>query len=403
MSRAARAAAFRGTAILLAGTLWLAPDVASAQSSGVTDGEVMFGMCGALSGLSKDLGQQMKVGIETAFAAQNQAGGVHGRKLSLVAVDDAGEPERTKAAMRELVEKRRIFSIVGNVGTVTASVAVPYVLERGILLFGALSGADSLRNDPPDRFVFNYRASYGEETAAIVKHLVEVRRIKPSQIAVFAQEDAYGDAGFQAVADVMRKYKRDPAQIVRAGYKRNTTDVADAVRVIKNNASKIRAVVMVPTYKAAARFVQKIRDEKLDLVLAAVSYVGATELAEQLVQLGARYAEGVIVTQVVPLPTSKASAILRYQQDLARHASAEKPDSVSLEGYIAATVLIEGLQRAGRNLSTDTLVAGLESIKGLDIGIGTPITFGPSEHQASHKVWLTVLDAQGAYRPIHVE
>lgn len=183
--------------------------------------------------------------------------------------------------------------------------------------------------------------------------------------------------------------------MLRVGYKRNTTDVAEAVRAVKQGAARIKAVIMVPTYKAAARFIQRVRDENLDLVLAAVSFVGSTELAEQLVQLGPRYAEGVIVTQVVPLPTSRASSILKYQQDLARHAPEERPDFVSLEGYLAANLLIEGLKRAGRNLTTDSLIAALEGIKGLDSGIGAVLSFGPSEHQGSHKVWLTVLDGQG--------
>ncbi|HEU4384299.1 MAG TPA: ABC transporter substrate-binding protein [Anaeromyxobacteraceae bacterium] len=383
--------------------LLLAPAAAPAQVNGVTEAEVLFGQSAAFSGPAKELGRQMKIGIDVAFAAQNDAGGVNGRKLSLLAMDDGYEPERAKVALRELVERRKVFAIIGNVGTPTTKEVLPYVLDKGVIFFGAFTGAKLLRNDPPDRFVFNYRASYPEETAAQVKYLVEVKRIKPAQIAVFAQEDAYGDAGYEGVATMMRKYKRDPSGIVRVGYKRNTTDVAEAVKVIKANASKIRAVVMVPTYKAAARFVQKLKDEGLDLTFTSVSFVGSNELAEELMQLGPRYAEGVVVTQVVPLPTSGATAIIKYRQALQRYAPAEKPGFVSLEGYLAANLMIEGLRRAGKNLNTDTLVDALESIKGLDVGIGTPLTFGPSEHQSSHKVWGTIIDAQGVYRPLDLE
>jgi branched-chain amino acid transport system substrate-binding protein len=376
---------------------------ARAQVNGVTDGEVVFGMSAPFSGTAKELGRQMKIGIDVAFAAANEAGGIHGRKLTLFAMDDGYEPARTQTAMRELVEKRKVFAVVGNVGTPTAAVAVPYALEKGVLFFGAFTGASLLRNDPPDRFVFNYRASYAEETAAMVKYLIEVKRIRPSQIAVFAQEDAYGDAGFNGVARMMRKYKRDPASVIRVGYKRNTVDVAEAARVIRQNASRIRAVIMVPTYKAAAKFIQVLKDAKLELVFLAVSFVGSTELADELVQLGPRYAEGVVVTQVVPLPSSKASAILRYQLLLARFAPKEKPGFVSLEGYVAANVLIEGLRRAGKNLDTETLIEAVERIRGYDMGIGVPITYGPSEHQGSHKVWGTILDAQGTYRTLELE
>ncbi len=394
---------FVGTALLLAGAPRIAAAASAASIRGVKSDEVVFGMSGPLSGSVRELGRQMKTGIEIAFAAQNDAGGIHGRKLKLLVADDGYDPERTKAAVRDLVERRNVFGLVGNVGTAGAVATVPYALDKGILFFGALSGADLLRNDPPDRFVFNYRASYWEEAAAAVKYLVEVRRIRPSQIAVFAQKDAYGDAAFEGVAYMLRKYRYDPSRVIRVGYKRNTADVTEAVQTIKHNASKIRAVVMAPTSKAAARFIQKVRNENLDLLLSSVSDVGATELSEQLAQLGPRYAEGVIVTQVTPLPTSKATAIMKYHQDLARYAVTSMPDSISLEGYLVATLLIEGLRRAGTDLNIDTLVAALESVKDHDLGIGAPLSFGPSEHQASHKVWLTVMDGQGAYRAIRFE
>jgi ABC-type branched-subunit amino acid transport system substrate-binding protein len=377
------------------------PALALAQVNGVSESEIVFGMSAALSGPAKELGQQMRIGIEAAFAAQNRAGGVQGRKLTLLAEDDGYEPDRTKGTMRDLVENRHVFGILGNVGTPTAAVALPYALDRGILFFGAFTGADLLRNRPPDRYVFNFRASYWEETAAAVKYLVEVRRVHPSQIAVFAQQDAYGDAGYEGVAYMMRKYRLDPAKILRVGYKRNTAEVMDAVRAIKHNASHIRAVVMIPTYRAATRFIEKLREDPATagLVFTSVSFVGSTALAEELTQLGPRYADGVLVTQVVPLPTAKADATIKYQQDLAQY-SAERPNFVSLEGYLAAKLLIEGLQRAGRNVTTETLVNALESIKGLDMGIGAPLSFGPSEHQASHEVWLTALDGAGAFHAI---
>lgn len=393
----------QGLTLLVASAVGLAATSASAQVNGVIDDEVLFGMSSAMSGPLKDYGQQMQVGIESAFSAQNRAGGIFGRKLKLAVLDDGYEPERTKLTMRQLVEKQKVFAIVGNVGTPTAAVSVPYILEKSVIFFAPFCGADFLRNDPPDRFVFNYRPSYWEEMAAAVRFLVDVKGIKPAQIAVLAQNDSYGEAGFEGVAYMMRKYKRDPGQVLRVGYKRNTTDVTEAVRVIKANAPKLRAVVMASTSKATARFVQKMRDENLDLLLATISGVNSSELAEQLMALGPRFAEGVIVTQVVPLPTSRASAVIKYQQDLAVHAPSEKPGFISLEGYLAANLLLEGLRRAGRDLTTDSLVTALESVKNLDIGIGAPLSFGPSEHQASHKVWLTALDGQGVYRAIHVE
>ncbi len=385
---------------LLAAAALCAARPARAQ---VTDAEITFGMSAPFSGAAKELGFQMRTGIDVAFAAQNDAGGVHGRRLRLVAVDDGYEPARTATAMKDLVEARKVFAVVGNVGTPTAAVAVPYVNEKGILFFGAFTGAPLLRNDPPDRFVFNYRASYAEETAAIVRHLVEVRRMSPAAIAVFAQEDAFGDAGFEGVARAMRHYRRDPAKVLRVGYKRNTADVDEAVRLVRANARQVKAVVMVATYKPAARFIEKLRDAGVDLVFSNVSFVGSNDLAEELSQLGPRYADGVIVTQVVPNPSSKATAILKYRDQLKRYAPGEKPGFVSLEGWIVGRLVIEGLQRAGRNVTTESLIDAFEAIKALDIGIGVPLTFGPSEHQASHKVWGTVMDGKGAFAHLDLE
>ena len=111
----------------------------------------------------------------------NANGGVHGRQLRLIAADDGYEPARTAETMKQLYEKDQVFGVVGNVGTPTAVVALPYALERKMLFFGAFTGAGLLRSDPPDRYVFNYRASYAEETDAVVHYLVKVRRLKPSR------------------------------------------------------------------------------------------------------------------------------------------------------------------------------------------------------------------------------
>src|SRR5712672_1089158 len=181
-----------------------APVAAGSPVRGVTDQEIRFGMAAPFSGSAKELGRQMKLGIDTAFNRVNETGGVEGRMLKLIAADDGYEPTRTTDAMKQLYEKDQVFGIIGNVGTPTAVVAVPYSLERRMLFFGAFTGANVLRHDPPDRYVFNYRASYAEETDATVRYLVKLRRIPIRQIAVFAQQDTYGDSGFAGVAKAVR-------------------------------------------------------------------------------------------------------------------------------------------------------------------------------------------------------
>jgi ABC-type branched-subunit amino acid transport system substrate-binding protein len=398
----AAAERLRAAAAALALVAAGAAAAAAGQGNPPGDAELVFGMCAPFSGTEKEFGHQLRVGYDVAFAAQNEAGGVHGRKLKLLPMDDGYEPARTRTAMVELVENRKVFGLVGNFGSATAAVSVPYANEKGVLFWGAYSGAKILRNDPPDRVVFNYRASYAEETAAMVAYLVDVRRIPPQAIAVFAQDDAFGDAGFDGVAKVMRRYRRDPAQVLRVGYRRNSADVEAAVRKLKEQRAKLKAVVMVATSRAAARFVERAKDSGLNLVFTNIS-PGANDLADELAQLGASYADGLIMTQVVPLPTARATALLKYQELLARFAPGEKPDFVSLEAYVSARILIEALQRAGRDLTMDRLVDAIEGIRGLDLGIGVPVSFAPSEHQASHKVWGTVIDGKGSFRALDLQ
>jgi branched-chain amino acid transport system substrate-binding protein len=370
---------------------------------GVSDKEVLFGMASPLSGATKELGRQMKQGVETAFHSINEAGGVHGRQLRLIALDDGYEPTRTAAAMKQLYEKEQVFGTIGNVGTPTAAVAIPFALEHKMLFYGAFTGASLLRRDPPDRYVINYRASYAEETHAVVNYLVKVRRVRPNQIAVFAQQDSFGDAGFAGVAKAMRALRTDRGAILRVGYARNTIDVAAAVKQVVEHTVPIRAIVMVGTYRPCAKFIEKMRELNPKLIFTNVSFVGSTALAEELRLLGPQFSDGVIVTQVVPPVESHSTAVLKYKAALEKYFPGESPDYVSLEGYLAAQVLAEALQRAGRNLDTERLIDAFESIRDLDLGIGTRISFGLTEHQGSHKVWGTQLDAQGRYEVIDLE
>jgi ABC-type branched-subunit amino acid transport system substrate-binding protein len=279
-----------------------------------------------------------------------------------------------------------------------------------MLFYGAFTGAGLLRRDPPDRYVFNYRASYAEETDAVVRYLVKVRRLKPQQIAVFAQQDSYGDAGFAGVTKAIRSLQGgDESTILRLNYKRNTVDVDEAVSQLKaatqlkKNRIPIKAVIMVPAYRAAARFIEKTRDLYPDMIYTSVSFVGSTALASELMLLGQKYATGVIVTQVVPAIDGHSSVVLDYKSALAKYFPGESPDYVSLEGYLAGSVLVEGLKRNGPQLDTEKLVDTLENLRDFDLGLGTPVTFGRTEHQALHKVWGTELDATGHYQSIDLE
>jgi ABC-type branched-subunit amino acid transport system substrate-binding protein len=394
-----------GPSSAAAATAPTAPVVTTTTTTtrGVTDREIRFGIVAPFSGSARELGRQMKLGIDTAFSRVNDAGGVDGRMLRLVAADDGYEPTRTADAMKQLYEKDQVFGFIGNVGTPTAAVAVPYALERRTLFFGAFTGANVLRNDPPDRYVFNYRASYAEETDAVVRYLIKLRRLQPRQIAVFAQQDGYGDAGFAGVAKAFRALGVSDSAIVRLNYKRNTVDVDEAINQLKTQKPAIKAVVMVSTYRAAAKFIEKTRDLFPAMIYTNVSFVGSTALADELMLLGARYASGVIVTQVVPAVGGYSSVVLEYKTALAKYFAGEAPDYVSLEGYVAANVLIQALKRTGPQLDTEKLIDNLEAMRNLDLGLGSSLNFGRAEHQASHKIWGTAIDENGKYQPLELE
>lgn len=364
---------------------------------------LIFGTTTVFSGPSRDLGQNMVLGIRTCFAAVNDQGGIHGRPLELVVLDDGYDPERALANMRELYENRKVFAVIGNVGTPTARVTAPYAIEHQFLFFAPYSGAALLRKEPPDRYVFNYRASYADETEAMVRYFVDVKRIDPHRIAIFAQSDTYGDDGSHGVARAMRKYQIQEEDILRVGYERNTLDVDAAVTGILDRGDEIDVVIMVPTYKPAARFIRRIKEQRPNMQFGIVSFVGSVPLAEELQEMGVETGAGIIVTQVVPHYLSGSTGVIRYRKLLNTYSPEQQPGFVSLEGFIAAECLVEGLRKAGPNPTTDQLVDALESIQNLDLGIGPIIQFGPSRHQASHKVWGTRLNADGQFETLDLE
>ena len=370
---------------------------------GISDVEIVLGMASPFSGANRELGRGMRAGVEAALAEVNAAGGVHGRKIRLVTVDDGYEPSRTLPAMKQLVEHDRVFAVVGNVGTPTAAVSIPYCTKEHVIFFGALSGGDLLRKTPPDRYVFNFRPSYPQETAAAVRWLTGVRRIAPARIAVFAQQDEFGESGWRGAAEELRARGVDPQRVLRVGYRRNTAEVTEAVATLSARAHGVDAVVMVATYQAAAEFIRKLRDAGLHQLTTNVSAVDSDALAGELVGDGPRYVGGVFVTQIVPLPTSRVPAVVRFQEDMARHGAGARPGFVALEGWVAAQLLVEGLRRAGRDVDTEKLVAALEGISDLDLGLGAPVTFGQGNHQASRQVWGTLLQPDGSWKQVALQ
>ncbi len=382
----------------------VAPTVTPAPPAPATPARTLtFGMVAPFSGPSRSLGREMKIGIESAFDQANALGGVHGISFKLAVADDGYQPSRTADAMNQLIDQQKVFGFIGNVGTPTSAVALPIALKAHKLFFGAFTGAALLRNDPPDRYVFNYRASYAEEMAATVNYLLQVRRLKPNQIAVFAQDDGYGDAGYAGVARAYRALPGNPLPPPRFNYKRNTIEVEPAVKQLLAQHGRIKAVIMVATYRAAARFIGRTRDRFPKMIYTNISFVGSTSLAEELMLLGGKYADGVVVTQVVPAVDAYSTLILKYKSAISTYFPGEAPDYVSLEGYIDAELLLHAIDIDAKPITTNSIVSSLESLHNYDMGLGTPLSFSMDNHQASHKVWGTQIDSHGKFHAIDLK
>ncbi|MEM1180617.1 MAG: ABC transporter substrate-binding protein [Acidobacteriota bacterium] len=372
---------------------------ATTAARGVSEDAVLVGMSAAFSGAAKELGRDMRAGIETCFSEANARGGVHGRELKLVALDDGYEPSRAVANMAELLFERGTFAVLGNVGTPTAEVTLPLALEQKSPFFGALTGADLLRRDPPDPYVFNYRASYAAETAALVQYFLDVRGYDAAEIAVFAQEDGFGDAGYRGVSATLEARGYDDS-VPRIGYRRNRTDVTDSVDELLRDHPQTKALILVATYRAAADMIRQVKDRGAEMAFANLSFVGSRALAEELSEAGPRYAEGVIVSQVVPHYASDSPGVARYRRALAEHSPAEQPGFVSLEGYLACRLFVEAVDRSGPGLGVDGFLEAAASIRNFDLGVGAALSLRPQNEQDRPPVWGTQLDADATYREL---
>ncbi|MBB5020148.1 serine/threonine protein kinase [Chitinivorax tropicus] len=367
---------------------------------GVTRDTLILGMSAPFSGPAKELGRSMQLGIMARLKEVNAKGGIHGRQVQLREMNDQYEPDRTRINVDQLLAPSGVFALLGNVGTATTAVVLPTILQKKTLLFGTLSGSSLLRQDPADRYVFNFRASYAEETAALVEYFVQEKGIAPTKIAAFIQNDDYGRDGLDGIVNALRKYDIKRPAIQVASYERNSTRLDEEIARLQSLQHEVDAIIVVGTYRVSARFTVAMRQAGYQGLIANVSFVDSAALANEFKSLGQDYGNGVIISQVVPMPDSFADGVLRYRNALHKFYPNEKPTHLSLEGYAAASILLEAIERAGRKLDTEEVISELEKIRDLDIGLGTNLSFSPSNHQGSHRVWGTVLKHDGSLAAI---
>jgi ABC-type branched-subunit amino acid transport system substrate-binding protein len=358
--------------------------------------EIVFGMSTALSGPAADLGKDMCQGVQAGLARANRAGGVNGHPLRLVALDDGYEPARTVPNMRQLVEKEKVLAVIGNVGTPTAIAALPIAIEQKTLFFAPFTGAGLLRKNPPDRYEINFRASYAEETAAMIDALIDGFGLQPRDVAFFTQRDGYGDAGFSGgIAALQRHGLQDANEVLHVRYERNTLAVENALATLLYAEHQPRAIIMVGAYGPCAKFIKLAHAAGLRALYLNVSFVGSNPLAAELGQLDVP----VLVTQVVPHPLDGEVPIVReYLADMKAFDRDAKPGFGALEGYIAVRVMVAALEKIPGEPTREGVIDALEGLGEFDLGLGEKLLLGPQQHQASHRVWPTIL-RDGAFVP----
>jgi branched-chain amino acid transport system substrate-binding protein len=370
--------------------------------------DIVVGMSAAFSGPSKGLGIELYRGSTAYLEHVNRTGGVYGQRIAIKAYDDGYNPTPAIQNTIKLIEQDNAFLLFNYVGTPTVTRILPLLKsyrKRFVYLFTPFTGAQSLRQPPYGEYVFNLRASYSDETEGLVDHLVATGR---SRIAVFYQADAYGRSGWDGVKKALAKnfgFKMVGEATYRRGaeYSQNFTE---QVEVIKKASAD--AVICIGAYAVSAAFIRDARKAGLNIPIANLSFVGSENMTDLLLRssqtAGKDYTKDLINSQVVPsYQDTVLPAVQEYRQlmekyqplpprDLTEGSYSPLPYSyVSFEGFLNAKLLVEVLKRMGPGPTKSRIKESIERINSADLGIDTPITFGPYKHQGLDKVYYTTM------------
>ena len=366
---------------LVTASLMVAPTLLKAQGNN----KIILGQSAAFTGPAAELGIQFNHGAKLWFEQVNAQGGIGGKTIEIKSLDDGYEPDRCAANTQKLIAED-VHALFGYIGTPTSLAALPLLTKAQVPFITPFTGAMGLR-DPFNKLIFHLRASYNDETALIVRQLTNLGLKK---IAVFYQNDAYGRAGLDGVVLALNKLSLKP--VAQATVERNSVDVAAAVSVL--NATAPDAVVLISAYKSCAAYIRSARAAGYGGTFYNVSFVGTQALADELGKDGA----GVVVSQVVPSPYSPTRPIAREFADAAKKAGNVQANYSSMEGYLAAKIVTEGLKRAGTRVgSREALIQGIEAIGNQSL-VGFQVNFSANNHVASSFVELSMLTGDGRVR-----
>jgi branched-chain amino acid transport system substrate-binding protein len=376
---------FRRT--LLAGLLGWAVGAAAAEV-GVNDTSITIGMSSPLSGPNGAYGQDMKEVITAYFDQINKNGGINGRKLDLVALDDGYETERTVANTKKLIDETRVFALLQYYGSSPTTQAMNDVFGPAkVPLVGTISGAGTIRQsvkeNPNNRYMFNIRASYADETDAIVSQLVSLGL---KNIAVFYQNDGFGKSGLEGVTLALKKHNLEPSAV--GTVERNSLDVDAAVKAIAKVTPQ--AVVMVTLFKPTSAFVKNMRKIGQNPQFMTLSPVGAEQLAKEL----GNDARGVGISQVMPYPFNDTTPVVREYQRLMQARKNTHYSYYGIEAYVTAKVMVDAIRKTGKELTREKLVQTLEGMASHDVG-GYRVNFSANDRSGSKYVDLSVIGSGG--------
>ena len=385
------------------------------SAPGVTPTEIRIGMSAAFKGSAAGLGTELYRGAQAYYTEVNARGGVHGRRITVVALDDGYEPTPCVQNTIQLLEKENVFFLSNYVGTPTLTRALPVIkryADQHVVLVGNFTGAQPQREAPYVDQVFNIRASYRQEMMALVERFWQAGARK---FGVFYQIDAYGRSGTDGVARGLAL--RGARIAAEATYKRGARfddDMGPAARALREAGCDV--VLCTGAYQGCGAFVRTCRDLGWRVPIANLSFVGSEAMLRLLLAhgrtTGRDYTGALINSQVVPsYDDLSLAAVAEYRSLMERHRP-EVPETlrdpkyapeplsfVSFEGFINAKVIVEALRRAGPNPTRPGFKAALESMKNVDLGIGAPLTFGPERHQGLDSVYFTRVE-NGRWVPV---
>jgi ABC-type branched-subunit amino acid transport system substrate-binding protein len=354
---------------------------AHAQSvPGVSAAKIVIGQSVPLSGANAELGTDIREGALAYFKKVNDAGGVHGRKLELVTLDDANQVPRSEANTKKLVEEQGVFALFGYASATLSRPALPIVAKNKVPFLSPFTGADPMRVFNP--YVYNVRASYADELERIVEHYVT---FGTKRFAIVYYDDAVGKENLTAVE---RSLKKHNLSVVALGaFKdRAKPDIDGTVKTVMKGEPEV--VILTTLYKASADFVKASGRFGLGAQMVSNSFPGATPLANEL----GSSAPGVAISQVVPPPTNRSVPVVReYQAAIEKLLGKKDFSFTSLESYIGAKVLVEGLRRAGPKVTRESFMAALDNLQ-YDAG-GFDVRFTPTNHNGGNFVEMTVIGA----------